>query len=480
MPKPHSLKTLLVCINLIGILLFAVWLRCRSLENIPGINGDEAWYGVQAVEMLRGAAATWQTPTGNPLNPFFIGPLIILHTWFAPSILLLRGVAVAGGLLALVMNWTLCRWIYDCRTAWISTVVLAILPIDIAYSRFAWDASQSLAATLPVVYFSLAAIRFPQWNVRFLSAAFVCQVLAVIVHPTNIFASPFIFAAVAALWKPGDLGMLVRRLVKHPFLLGAATVSIMLVGILLIWNSHAPIPHILNIRLQALLSSNDMLSTAISYPRLFTGGTIYRYIAGSRSWFEWPLAADGEGFGLDVLVFWLLIVAAVTFLWRSWKRAGRLEDGVLIAGWLLSLTAFLVFAGPRALSPGQERFAICLIAPAIVLLCRALLLVCTWQSSSSQTALLVMSVICWFVPADFQVHYFQFIEQTGGQAHLTFRTGPEEPKAAAFEYILKNRTAGETWIVAGEWWNYWPLKYFSTAEKSPPRANAGGSDNKPR
>ena len=44
------------------------------------------------------------------------------------------------------------------------------------------------------------------------------------------------------------------------------------------------------------------------YPRLFTGGTVYRYIAGSRSWFEWPLPAELDGWGLDVGLFWAVRV----------------------------------------------------------------------------------------------------------------------------------------------------------------------------
>jgi len=385
----------IIGIGLIGLMIAAVWFRCRSLENIPGLNGDEAWYGVWAVEMPRGTPATWQTPTGNPLNPFFIGPLMLLHIWFGPSIVLLRAVAVAGGLLALLINWGLCRWVFDSRMAWISTAVLGVLPIDIAYSRFAWDAGQSLAATLPVAYFALAAIRFPQWQWRLIAAAVICQFIAVLVHPTNIFAVAVILAALTVLWRPSEPGSSIRRLLKHPLVMTAALTLCLLIGIWIIWLSRTPMPYWLDARLRELFNSNDMLNASLFYPRLFNGGTIYRYIAGSHSWFQWPLCFDSEGFAADVLVFWMLILSAGTILWRSWRSAGRMEDGVLIAAWALELAAFLLLAGPRAMAPGQERFAICLIAPTVILLSRALALACSWSSSAGRMALLAAVWVGW-------------------------------------------------------------------------------------
>ena len=91
------------------------------------------------------------TPTGNLANPFFFGPLVLLQACCRPSIAVLRTVSLASGLLASGQLAALAR-VFDRRTAWVSTLALAVLPINIAYSRIAWDASQSLLATLPVLY----------------------------------------------------------------------------------------------------------------------------------------------------------------------------------------------------------------------------------------------------------------------------------------------------------------------------------------
>jgi hypothetical protein len=159
-------------------------------------------------------------------------------------------------------------------------------------------------------------------------------------------------------------------------------------------------------------------------------------------------------------LFWALILAAGTMLWRSWKRSGLTEDGVLLASWLLTLTAFLLVAGPRAMSPGNERFAICLIAPTVILVSRAFALAWSWNTPAGRIMLPAAVILGWFMLADYHSNYFRFIEKTGGQAHLTFRTAAEEPKAAALKYILENRMSGETMIVCGRWWNLCPLKYL--------------------
>ena len=202
---PSSLSSLpssLLSINALALLIVAVFLRFYALGTIPGFNGDEGWYGVRAWEMFHGGVGDWNTPTGNPLNPLFVGPLALLHLWLPPSLWLLRAVALASGIAALAINWLMCRWVFDRRTAAISTVVLAVLPIDIAYSRFAWDACQSLAVTLPVLYFSLAAVRFPERFGRWIAAAILAQAVALWVHPTNVFAGAAIAAACAArLWR---------------------------------------------------------------------------------------------------------------------------------------------------------------------------------------------------------------------------------------------------------------------------------------
>ena len=143
----------------------------------------------------------------------------------------------------------------------------------------------------------------------------------------------------------------------------------------------------------------------------------------------------------------------------------KLADRVLAAAWLLELAGFLVFAGPRGMIPGQERYAICLIAPAVLLAARAAAVWWAGAGRMKTPAAVLACVLAWLALADFQRHYFAFIERTGGQAHSTFRTAAVEPKLAALDYVLQRRTAGVAWIAADSWWSEWPLKYFALGNR---------------
>jgi hypothetical protein len=126
---------------------------------------------------------------------------------------------------------------------------------------------------------------------------------------------------------------------------------------------------------------------------------------------------------------------------------------------------FLLLAGPLAIAPGYERYAIGLIGPAVLAIARAAALGMKMPSQAWRLALATTALGGWLLLADFHAHYFAFIERTGGQAHQTFRTGAVEPKAAALEIILQNRRPGRTWIVASESWIATPLRYLAVDDE---------------
>ena len=187
--------------NLIALLLVAAVIRCRDLGRIPGINGDEAWYGVQVEKLLAGRPINGLTPTGNVLNPFLFGPQLFLHWLFGASFALLRTTSVLSGLAAVALNYWLCRPIFGRRVAVVSTVILAVLPIDIAYSRLAWDTAQSVLFTLPAVYLPLRAVIDPARRLRWSLLSVAALGAAFVVHPTNIFAGPIMAACLGYAWR---------------------------------------------------------------------------------------------------------------------------------------------------------------------------------------------------------------------------------------------------------------------------------------
>jgi len=456
-----------MAVNAAAMIAVALYFRVRSLGNIPGLNGDEAWYGVQALQLLRDGTLGWRTPTGNLLNPLFFGPLVLLHLGGSPSVVALRCVAVAGGVAALAANWLLCRWVYDRPTAAISTVLLAVLPVNIAYSRFAWDASQSLLVTVAVWYLCMAALRFPQRQGRWMAAAVACQLAALVVHPANVFAAAAIAAVAALRLGCGDLKRLGAAVLRDRR--AAAGLLLVLVGAAaagVCW-LRTPGPSVVAGRLvgpRALMEPGGLARAAVLYPRLLAGGTIYRYLAGADSWGQWPNEERVGGWGVDTVLVWGSLAAAVWLLRRSWKQGRREQDRAWLAAWALQLVTLVVLAGPLAMAPGYERYAIGLVGPAVVLVARAAALAIERRPRCGRVALTAAAALGWLMLADFHTHYFEFIEQTGGRAHETFRTAAEEPKSAALRVILQRRQPGPVWIVAPEYWSYWPLRYLAWNE----------------
>ncbi len=433
----------------------ALFFRCWHLGNIPGINGDEAWYGVQALRVAGGQPISWLTPSGNPINLFYFLPLVALHYLLPPSVVLLRVVALASGVVALAVNYVLCRRAFDVRTALVSTLILALLPLDIAYSRFGWDASQSLLATLLVMYLPLIRLRASQGRAALSSGAAFAAAAAILVHPTNVFALVLLFVP-AVYVRRESLSRSLRR-AKIPAKSWALAALVAVVGLCAFaaWRwAPAVLAH--------LHGPRDLGPFVGGYLRLFSGTTIYQFISGAglatpeAGWYEHTTWACNLGFGL------LALFALCGFV-RRLGHAPAATDVCLAFGWLAMLAVFFVVAGPRALAPHFERYAVCLIAPGALVVSRGL----GWWIDRSRVdgnrLLVALALAAWLWPASFYVNYFRSFVERGGMSHWTFRTGEKDPKSSALELVLAKRQ-GPTEIVCHEWWSYWPLAYLAFRE----------------
>ncbi|MGD9644121.1 MAG: ArnT family glycosyltransferase [Pirellulales bacterium] len=452
-PAP-SLRAVLLWTNGIALLAVAVFLRVWHLGNIPGLNGDEAWYGVQALRVLHGESISWRTPTGNPINPFFFLPQVALHAMLPASVVLLRSVAVISGLAALPVNYILCRRAFDRSTAIVSTVLLALLPVNIAYSRFAWDASQSLLATLFVVYLPLARLRAGDGRSLLSGAAVLACVAAVVIHPTNVFAAVFLFVPLAYARRREILNFLRKSKVHaQPWVLATLAVGLAATA----WLALYLAPQLG----ERLHGPRALLPFAVNYLRLFSGSAVYQYISGAglhtsnAGWFERTTLACDLGFGLVALL-------ALLGLARRVARNATPVDTCLMIGWLAMLAAFFVIAGPESIAPHFERYGICLIAPGTLLIARGLAWWIDGCEACGRRLGIALALAAWLWPASFGVNYLQCFISTGGLSHKAFRTAAVEPKITALNDILSARVAGRPVdIVCREWWSYWPLAYLA-------------------
>ena len=296
-------------LNALALVLAAVWLRGHALENIPGVNGDEAWYGVKAWQMLHDATVDWHTPTGNPLNPLFIGPLALLHALAAAFdwLVALRGIGQriggAGDQLALLP--------------------LGVRPAD--GGRFHRDAGhladqyrlQPLRLGRQPVVGSHVAGALLRLGGRAISASASAggsrrrsspwPSPSGSTRPTCL-PAPCIVVAAVARWRSGrNDGRHKNRRSEDP---STSSWPTRILCFIACWHWPAgwrpgfarPIgrtdrcrPNRRTARATGRAGTVGRLAACpVLYPRLFTGGTVYRYVAGSRSWFEWPCRPTGR------------------------------------------------------------------------------------------------------------------------------------------------------------------------------------------
>ena len=420
-------------ILLVGV---SCWLRVSSLGHIPGVNGDEAWYG-NLVQDLFSGQHRFVTPSRVPVNPFFAIPLLLLHCLFDPSVSLLRVPALLSGFAALIVNYALARKFYSRKAAVWSTTILAILPIMIAYSRFGWDTAQMPLATVVIIYAALATQRNP--TERNLRLAWIALFAGLIVHPTCLFLTPLtLFLTMDAMGR--DLPEIVRRgfewsrTPRTMFLL--AGMAALITTIRFDWQFGRLIPtESFSTLIQFLALLGDLLS----------GRTAMTYLSGaSTSDVSWTV--------------WRLLTLSITFVSvAKMLRSDVVEIRLVGCGFTLWLTAFFVAVGTKGLAPGFERYGMFLIVPVVFIWTHCLVELSLKYRRSIAVVLLIVGSVNLF---QFHLGYFAFIRDTGGSAAMTFRTADQEPKACAARFIETCDPKVAKLVLTSSFHCYQPLKYL--------------------
>jgi hypothetical protein len=428
-----------------AVVLLGVALRLIDLGRLPGINGDEVWYGVNVEEFLAGQPYFDRTLVGNRLNPFHSGPLLLASLVAEPSFLLLRLPAALWGLVALAISYPLLAGPLGQRPALIATILISVSPAVVIQSRFGWDPSGT-------VLFTLIAIAMALRDRPILAG--LGALAAYAVHPTNVFVAPMMAGA----WGPHAW----RRFTAASPRARTAIVAAVAVATLV------AIPIALGMARSAanrdLLPSIEMVIGRVTTPSLWieTLGGLVRVASGVTS-IEGIAGPVNAGLALVSLA--LLGAALLMSLLPSAASAAkpRPQWGPwLWMGVVAGAIVFHVVAGPRAIQPSAERYALAFVVPFVLLW--ALGLNHVWRVSHiggaaltvlTGAVLLAVLISGYFVPLG-----------RGDAAHVAYRTGLAEPKEAAFRFIQQSSAgAASVVIFAEEWWLYWPLRYLATTER---------------
>src|SRR5579863_4309428 len=108
----------------------AIILRILWLDTVPGVNGDEAWYGIWALRCVREGVCVLHTPSGNLINPFYMVLIAAAQAVGPPSIAVLRLPAVISGIVFPLLGYALLRAPLGRYAALAFMVLAAALPID--------------------------------------------------------------------------------------------------------------------------------------------------------------------------------------------------------------------------------------------------------------------------------------------------------------------------------------------------------------
>lgn len=418
------------------IVVAAVALRLWDTGRVPGMNSDEAWYGVQVQQLLAGRAIDWRTPTGNVPGLLQIGSLWMLHGVFPPSLVLLRIPALLASFGAMAMAYAVGRRFFDARAGMAALLMMACFPIVIAYARFGWDPSHSPLLALIAIYAALA-------RRRLLSA--LVFAFALTNHPASVFIAPFLTLAL--------LGAERAHRGWRPALLSAAQhVALLLLAILFSLLLSVGASRYLDSGNSAarLVDSEQAIAFIAGFGRLLSGDTIYRFVAGA-------------GFGavrpaIDAAAALLLFAIGATGIVALYRRPAWAAIG-LVSGWFASLAALYVVIGPWALKPGLERFAF----PMLPLTALALAVLASAAFASNRRRWLFQPLVA-AVSLAMLAGYCHFMLRSLNHGTTrpvsAFWTGDVEPRKAAYDWIAAAGPEGGR-IIAEDWWLSEPITYYS-------------------
>jgi 4-amino-4-deoxy-L-arabinose transferase-like glycosyltransferase len=428
------------------IVLTSIFFRIWHLSWVPGLNGDETWYGNVSRLILHGQRFPLQTPNGNWLNPFFFFPHLFLAILFEPQFWVLRLVPLCYGLLTLAFTLWLARRLFGPRQALACLLVVACLPINIAYSRFNWDPSLSFLIDLCLLGACLRTGPFPEnaergfsWDRQIFwhfGLAPVVLLAALIVHPTNLFILP----AACVICLLAHERPLKSRLVQIGILCAIAGFFAILNPALQTHQGEA------GLHFERLLQWEAWKNYSTAFGRYFWGLAVTTYVAGPPASI-WFTLCD---YFLTPLMIGGWLVSLVYFALKKQQR----EISFALAAMAPVACAFVTVGG-HIFMPHFERYGVFTLPPMI-------LWIGTWTRSRAASTVIV--IFCGLLLFSFYENYFEPLIKEGGHSHRTFHTARPEPKQQVYDKIRELQSHGPVTVFADDWWIAQPLSYLASAD----------------
>lgn len=444
MPRMARSLTAMALAILFGL---GLWFRVTSLESMPFPDGDEAFFGIQAQQMLAGEPVAWKTTTNLAISPFNMGPLVALHAVVGPGFWLLRLPSLVSGILAVVLTYGLGARVLDRTTALIAAGAMAVLPIAIIFSRLGYDSSQAPLVGVLALYFA-----FRGGTVGLGLATLACFWS----HPTNVFVAPVLSAVALARGFGGPSANPARRR------WGAVATAAVPLGAALVFGVYMTFKNQAQGTYPNAFGNHDWTRFCVLYDRFLMGLGLFPTPEGTLRRYDLSLWA--VALGVSVLGTIRLAKA------RHWDRLA------LVVGLAASLVGFHLVAGTDGFQircfPAL-RYGLFLVAPtclAVGCLARSLLVEPTngrWMvlRQVQHLALLAGGFACLLTV---KVNWFDQYACTGESA-LTFRHDSVDPfrltTAALLGDIERTRPGPLTGVpravvMTSNYWVDQPMRYL--------------------
>lgn len=420
----------------------AIWLRASSLETLPELNGDEAYEGLQVMRWIQGQPFDWLTVNGNPLDPFLILPLVPLHALFGPSAWVLRLPALLCGVLTIVLSVRLLRSTLGHASALITAILVATLPLAIAYSRIGHEYGQIPLAGLLCLQ---AALRGrPVWLALALGGA-------LLVHPINVFLIPMVAPVVLVGWWARPPAQARPR---WAWILGLSLTALAGIALgLILWRR--PV-------VQGAIQARPALDWWA-----FSDGLLRALL------FQFQPPATGDGWLARTVLATLLGLSVTIGLWVvvRQRRRSALALGVGVG---LALAMFHLLAGPHQFGRiDTHRYAVVFLMPLCVLLGAWLGPLVPDLSAGTDrqlaTNLAGLTVGALFLFAGYST-IFTTTTRDGRERLITPWADAREPNRQVIRRVLADvradpvRRDRPVQLIGQEYWDSLPLQYLAAAQ----------------
>jgi hypothetical protein len=447
---PRSRRSFALSAAVAGLFVSAFLLRVIDLNSAPGFNADEAWYGVQIQRLQASLPVVVRAPSGRVSSDVFLALVLApLQAVTGPAIWVLRVPAVIAGLATIWLAFSGLRRPWGRTTAVSTALVLAALPVTVAYSRFGWDPSL-LGPFLVAVLIFAGRGKWP--------AASVALAAAIVVHPTAIFVLPLLWGLLLGVARDQarrpDPAPVVRW---WAFVLasGGLVVLSQLLG--------GPRQSVgLSVVLGRLTDVEQAWNFTTGLFSVFSGRAVHTYL----------VSAADPAVGWLVLermaLLTTLVVMVVGLIGAIRRRRGR--DVGLLVGTAASLGLLYLTSGASGVTPEQSRYALFSV-PAVVLsfvvalghtafLVRRLTGRFAWVSRAAIASMLALSV---GLLAESAFGYLQPLREHGSTTYEAFLTAPVDPKQQVWQIVSAGSDASPAIVYCADWWVCYPLEYFSSA-----------------